>query len=168
MESWISGLAQHGYSILFLAVFLETVGFPIPAALALLVAGGAAARGSMLPSYAIAGAMLVMVVGDGLMFFLGRYTGWWILATLCRLSLNPDTCILNAANSFYKRGRTLLVFAKFVPGINTIAPPLAGSMNMRFFVFLPLDIAGSALYIVSYFAVGYAFSDATKAITQSY
>jgi membrane protein DedA with SNARE-associated domain/rhodanese-related sulfurtransferase len=168
MESWISGLALHGYPILFAAVFLEAIGLPLPAALALLIAGGASARGSLQGSYALGGALLAMVAGDMLMFLIGRYTGWWLLGVLCRISLNPESCILRSADSFYRRGRTLLVVAKFIPGINTMAPPLAGCMNMPLLQFLALDLAGAALYTGSYFGVGFLFSDALGAITRGY
>jgi membrane protein DedA with SNARE-associated domain/rhodanese-related sulfurtransferase len=168
MESWISALALHGYLILFATVFLEAVGFPVPAALALLIAGGASARGALYGPYALLGALLAMLAGDTLMFLMGRYTGWWLLGILCRISLNPESCILRSADSFYRRGRTLLVIAKFIPGINTMAPPLAGCMNMRFLPFLRLDSAGAALYILSYFAVGFAFSGALEAVTRGY
>jgi membrane protein DedA with SNARE-associated domain/rhodanese-related sulfurtransferase len=168
MESWISGLALHGYSILFATVFLEAVGLPIPAALALLIAGGAAARGSLEGSYALGGALLAMVAGDTLMFVMGRYTGWWLLGVLCRISLNPESCILRSADSFYRRGRALLVVAKFLPGINTMAPPLAGCMNMSLMQFLALDLAGAALYCGGYFGVGFLFSGALQAITRGY
>ena len=168
MESWISNLAAHGYAILFTAVFLEAVGFPVPAALALLIAGGASATGSLQGAYVVLGALAAMLAGDTLMFLVGRYTGWWLLGILCRISLNPESCILRSADSFYRRGRKLLVIAKFIPGINTMAPPLAGCMNMRLVQFIRLDLAGAALYILSYFAVGYAFSGALKAITKGY
>src|SRR5476649_1999790 len=158
MESWITGFAQHGYAILFAVVFLEAVGLPVPAALALLIAGGAAASGTLQASYALCGAILAMLAGDTLMFLLGRYTGWWLLGLLCRISLNPESCILRAADSFYRRGRWLLVFAKFVPGINTMAPPLAGSMSMRFWPFIRLDMAGVGLYICTFFGIGFIFS----------
>jgi membrane protein DedA with SNARE-associated domain/rhodanese-related sulfurtransferase len=168
MNSWVSGLALHGYSILFAAVFMEAVGLPIPAALALLIAGGASARGSLQASYAFGGALLAMVAGDTLMFVIGRYTGWWLLGVLCRISLNPESCILRSADSFYRRGRALLVVAKFIPGINTMAPPLAGCMNMRLSQFFALDLAGAALYTGAYFGVGFLFSDALEAITRGY
>lgn len=168
MESWLSGLLQHGYSILFAAVFLEAVGFPVPAALALLIAGAAAARGSLHPGLTAATALSAMVAGDTLMFLLGRYTGWWLLALLCRLSLNPESCILRSADSFYRRGRTLLVLAKFVPGINTMAAPMAGSMNMRFFQFLRFDLAGTVLYAGSYLAAGWIFSGALGVMAGGY
>jgi len=168
MDSWISALALHGYSILFAAVFLEAVGLPIPAALALLIAGGASARGSLQGSYALGGALLATLAGDTLMFVMGRYTGWWLLGLLCRISLNPESCILRSADSFYRRGRTLLVVAKFIPGINTMAPPLAGCMNMSLMQFLGLDLAGAALYTGAYFGVGFLFSGALEAITRGY
>jgi membrane protein DedA with SNARE-associated domain/rhodanese-related sulfurtransferase len=164
----LAGLSQHGYTILFAMVFLESIGLPVPAALALLIAGGASARGSLYLPLAAGSALLASIIGDTLMFLLGRYTGWWLLGLLCRLSLNPESCILRSADSFYRRGRTVLLFAKFVPGINTMAPPLAGSMNMRFAQFLPLDSAGALLYIAAYLAVGFLFSDALGTITNDY
>ena len=168
MESLLSGLSQHGYTILFVFVFLEAIGMPVPAALALLIAGGASARGSLYLPFAVASALLALVLGDTLMFLLGRYTGWWLLGLLCRLSLNPESCILRSADSFYRRGRTVLVFAKFVPGINTMAPPLAGSMNMRLTQFLRLDLVGATLYIGAWFGIGYLFSGALEYITHGF
>ena len=168
MESLLAGLSQHGYTILFAIVFLEAIGMPVPAALALLIAGGASARGSLYFPLAGASALLALILGDTLMFLLGRYTGWWLLGQLCRLSLNPEGCILRSADSFYRRGRTVLVVAKFVPGINTMAPPLAGSMNMRFRQFFGFDFAGGLLYAATYLSVGFLFSDALGTITKSY
>jgi membrane protein DedA with SNARE-associated domain/rhodanese-related sulfurtransferase len=168
LESLLAGLAEHGYGILFIAVFLEAIGLPVPAALALLLAGGASARGTLHTGVALSSALGAMVLGDTLMFLMGRYTGWWLLALLCRVSLNSESCILRSAESFYRRGRTLLLFAKFVPGINAMAPPLAGSMNMRLSQFLGLDFIGASLYIGAYFSVGYLFSGALGAITKNY
>jgi membrane protein DedA with SNARE-associated domain/rhodanese-related sulfurtransferase len=168
MESWIAGVAQHGYAILFTAVFLEAVGFPVPAALALLVAGAASAHGPLNPWWGLGGSIATILLADILMFLMGRYTGWWLLSLLCRLSLNPESCILRAADSFHRRGRTLLVIAKFIPGINTLSPPMAGSMNMRFLQFLRLDFAGAMLYGGGYFAVGFLCSGALGAIARGY
>jgi membrane protein DedA with SNARE-associated domain/rhodanese-related sulfurtransferase len=163
-----AALAQHGYSILAAIVFLEAIGVPVPAAVALLIAGGAVAHGVLQVQYVLGIALFAMLAGDTLMFLLGRYTGWWLLGLLCRISLNPEACILRSADSFYRRGRTLLVVAKFIPGINTMAPPLAGSMNMRLGTFLRLDLAGAVLYAGSYFMVGFVFSGALEAVTRGY
>lgn len=168
MEPLVLSIARHGVPILFLVVFAESVGMPVPAALGLLVAGGAAARGALAPGQALAVGLGAMLIGDNLLFLLGRYTGWWLLGLLCRFSLNPEACILRAADAFHRRGRVLLIFAKFLPGVNTMAPPLAGSMNMPFRQFFPLDFLGAALYVGSYFAAGYAFSDFLATLMRGY
>jgi len=168
MDFLLSELSQHGYSILFAIVFLEAVGMPVPGALALLIAGAASAQGSLAFLPVAACALSAMVLGDTLMFFMGRYTGWWLLGLLCRLTLNPESCVLTSADSFYRRGRGVLVFGKFVPGLNTMAPPLAGSMNMRFPQFLALDFAGASLYAGAYLLVGFLFSGVLEALTRNY
>jgi len=168
MDTLLAALTQHGYAILFGLVFLQAIGFPVPVALALLIAGGASAQHTLFAPLALGGAVGAMLAGDSLMFLLGRHTGWWLLGVLCRISLNPESCILNSADTFYRRGRTLLVVAKFIPGINTLAPPLAGGMSMRFLPFLRLDAAGAVLYCGSYFAIGYIFSNALRMLMRGY
>jgi membrane protein DedA with SNARE-associated domain/rhodanese-related sulfurtransferase len=167
MDFILAELARHGYAILFASVFLEAMGLPVPAAIALLLAGAASAHGALSAVATLGGAFLVILSCDNLMFFFGRYSGWWLLGLLCRFSLNPESCILRSADAFYKRGRTLLVFAKFVPGINTMAPPLAGSMNMRWTQFFGLDAAGAALYVSAYWSVGFLFGDAVGPIMRT-
>lgn len=168
MESLASTVAQHGYSILLAFVLLEALGLPIPAALAILTAGAASAHGPMSPLLSFPTALGAMLLGDALLYFMGRHTGWWMLGILCRLSLNPDSCILRSADAFFKRGRLVLLFAKFLPGINTMAAPLAGSMNMKFWQFARFDLAGATLYTLAYWAAGYLFSDFLGAITKTY
>jgi hypothetical protein len=97
---------------------------------------------------------------------MGRVSGWALLGILCRLSANPETCILRSAEYFYRRGKQTLLFAKFIPGINTMSPPLAGSMKMRLGNFLQFDALGAAFYVGAYSLAGYLFSDALRAITR--
>ncbi len=161
-------LAQHGVAMLTLLVFLQAIGLPVPCAVALILAAAESAKGHLSVLGVLGGSLLGMLVGDVLMFLLGRYTGWWLLGTLCRVSLNPESCVVTSADTFHRRGRSLLVVAKFLPGINTMAPPLAGSMQMRWWSFLGLDVAGAALYIGAYFVVGYLCSDAVSAVIRFY
>ena len=164
METLLAAASGHAYQLLFLVVLLEAIGFPVPAAIALVVSGGAIALGDMDPMMAPLTAVGAMLLGDNLMYLVGRFSGWWLLGLLCRLSLNPENCIMNSARMFHRRGRIVLIVAKFVPGINTMAPPLAGSMNMPFLQFELLDIGGTLLYIGAWMAVGYLFSDALESI----
>ena len=161
MDNLLALIARHGYSLLALVVFLEAVGLPMPAALALLTAGAASAYGKLNPLIVLGISVLSIVLGDSVLFVVGRYTGWSLLGLLCRLSANPESCIL------HRRGRVTLVVAKFIPGINTMAPPLAGSMKMRPQQFLQLDLAGACLYVLAYGGLGFVFSDLMRSITHS-
>jgi len=161
-------IAQHGYAVIFLAVLSEAIGLPIPAALAMVVAGAACASHAMNLPLVFAICLLALVCGDFFMYTLGRYTGWALLGILCRVSVNPETCILRSAESFYKRGKITLVMAKFIPGVNTIAPPLAGSMKMRPLQFLEFDAMGAALYALAYLLLGFVFRDFLAAITRGF
>ncbi|MDX1980940.1 MAG: VTT domain-containing protein [Bryobacteraceae bacterium] len=159
MTDLVEKIARHGPALVALVCFLEAVGFPLPAAVALLAAGALIALGKMAWQPAAAGVFAAFVVADLLLYSLGRFTGWWLLGAICRLSANRESCILNAARTFYKRGRAVMLFAKFVPGLAAMAAPLAGSMRMPLREFIGLDAAGILLYAGTYVSIGYIFSD---------
>jgi membrane protein DedA with SNARE-associated domain len=150
-------LTQYGYEGLFAASLLESLGLPIPGAVVLLAAGAAAAVGDLNTLLVVTLPIAAMLIGDTLLYVGGRYTGWTLLGFLCRVSLNPETCILRSARRFYERGHTALLIAKFFPGVNTMAPPLAGSMNMRPSQFLRFDLGGVLIYTFAYEGVGFLF-----------
>lgn len=168
MNNLIAQIAQHGYLLIFFVVLAEAVGLPLPAALAL-IAGGAAAASHLLRApgvYLVA--IAAMLTGDSLLYTLGRYMGWGLLGFLCKVSATPETCILRSAESFYKRGKRTLLVAKFIPGVNTMAPPLAGSMKMRYAQFLWLDFLGASLYVLAFVVLGYVFRDFLKIILRGF
>jgi len=159
MNDLLFMMARHGYALTFVLLFAEAVGLPFPAAIALVAAGAAVASHTLSGGGVVLAAMVALMIGDSLQFWLGRYTGWALLGLLCRLSMNPETCMLRSAESFYKRGKKTLLVDKFIPGINAMAAPLAGSMKMRFGQFFRLDMAGALLYTVTYLLVGYVSRD---------
>ncbi len=159
MQPLLSLIGRHGYLLVFFIVLAESLGMPVPAAVALVAGGAAAAAGLLSLTRLLLLALLAMLLGDSLLFVAGRSMGWGLLGFLCKLSVNPETCILRSAESFYKRGKATLLFAKFIPGINTMAPPLAGSMRMPLDDFLRLDLLGASLYATVYVAAGFLFRD---------
>ncbi len=161
-------MARHGYALTFGLLLAEACGFPFPAAIALVAAGAAAGAHVLFGPYVLGAAVVALLLGDTMQFFLGRYTGWALLGFLCRISINPETCILRSAESFYKRGKATLVIAKFIPGVNTMAAPLAGSMKMRFGQFLRLDAAGALVYSGAYLLLGYLSRDFLTALLRGF
>jgi membrane protein DedA with SNARE-associated domain len=168
MNELLVALVRHGYSLTCGILFAEAVGFPLPAAIALVAAGAAIASHTLSGSGVLLAALVGLLAGDSLQFWLGRYTGWALLGFLCRLSMNPETCILRSAEAFYKRGKITVVLAKFIPGVNTMAAPLAGSMKMRYSQFLGLDLVGSLLYTLTYLVIGYLCRDFLAAVLRSF
>src|ERR1700692_1909320 len=168
MNDLLSIVARSGYALTFGLLFAEALGLPFPAAIALVAAGAAVASHVLSGPAVLLAAMFALLIGDSAQFWLGRYSGWALLGFLCRLSMNPETCILRSAESFYKRGKATLIIAKFIPGINTMAAPLAGSMKMRFGQFLQLDFAGALLYTVTYLLVGYVSRDFLAVILRGF
>jgi len=168
MNEILSLVARHGYLIVFVVVFLESMGLPLPAALALVAGGAAVASGTLRAEVLLFSAVAAMLLGDSLLYILGNRTGWALLGFLCRVSNNPETCILRSAESFYKRGRSAVVVAKFIPGVNAMAAPLAGSMKMPFEQFVGLDLIGATLYVLAYGGIGFLFRDFLAAIIRGF
>ena len=168
MNPLLASMARHGYALTFAVLLAETIGLPFPASIALVAAGAAIASHTLSATGIIVAALAALILGDIWQFWLGRYTGWALLGFLCRLSMNPETCMLRSAESFYKRGKTTLLVAKFIPGVNTMAAPLAGSMKMPFLQFLRLDLAGCALYTITYLLIGYVSRDFLAATLRSF
>lgn len=166
MNNLLSSISHHGYLFLAIVCLAEAIGLPVPAALAILTAGAVAAFGGLHFYLVLVVGVATMMVGDVILYFTGRVSGWALLGLLCRLSANPETCILRSAEYFYRRGKQTLIFAKFIPGINTMSPPLAGSMKMRIGDFLQFDSIGALLYVGAYALAGFVFSDALRAITR--
>jgi membrane protein DedA with SNARE-associated domain/rhodanese-related sulfurtransferase len=157
-------IEHHGYAVTAVAFLAGSCGLPVPLSVVLLTAGATAHSGGLHYWAVVLAAWLAALLGDTLMYFGGRYTGWWLLAGLCQASMNPDKCIFSSANSFYRRGPKTLLFAKFVPGLATVAAPLAGSLNMRLGRFLRLDSVGVLLYVAAWSSVGYLLSHLLRQI----
>jgi membrane protein DedA with SNARE-associated domain/rhodanese-related sulfurtransferase len=153
----IGFINQHGYQVCAAVLFLAAVGLPLPASTALLMAGAAAHAGGLNLWEALAAAWCGAVAGDTLLFLGGRYTGWWLLALLCRASMNPEACIFSSAGYFYRKGPRTLLFAKFIPGLGAMAAPIAGSLNMRVGRFLRMDALGALGYCSVWLGAGFLF-----------
>lgn len=164
LAAWV---AAHGYVSVTGLLFLSALGLPLPVGLALML-GGAAAHGGTLHLYwLIPACILAENAGASVLYTGGRLTGWWLLSRLCRVTMDPEVCIFRSADFFYERGPRVLLVARFIPGLNSMAPPLAGSLNMRAFKFWRLDAAGATLHVLTWTMVGFFFSRYIHAVTSA-
>jgi membrane protein DedA with SNARE-associated domain len=159
MNETVEFLLRHGYTLLFAFVLAEQLGLPIPSTPMLLAAGALSGLGRMNLALAWSLAILASMAGDTLWFGLGRVRGFSILNLFCRISLEPDTCVQKTQTTYGKHGANWLLFAKFVPGLSTIAPPMAGMFKVKPWKFLLMDAAGSFLWSGAYLITGWFLRD---------
>ena len=150
-------ISHYGYVVVAGFMFLAAIGLPAPMSVVLLTAG-AASHGGLKLEYLLPIAWASSVTGDTILYFGGRKTGWWLLTYMCRLTMNPEGCIFSSSAYFYRRGSKTLLFSKWIPGLSSMAAPLAGSLNMRFSRFIRLDAAGVGIYVTTWVMIGYIFS----------
>jgi membrane protein DedA with SNARE-associated domain len=155
-------LLQHGYLLLLAGVAAEQLGVPVPAAPLLLAMGALAGYGHFNLVAALALSALAALAADLVWFELGRRRGESILGVLCRVSLEPDSCVRLTHHAFDRYGPASLLFCKFVPGLSTVAPPMAGSSGMSMGRFVLLDLAGSSLWAGAFLTTGWLFRRETE------
>ena len=158
MHDIIQNLIHHGYILLFLWMFLERLGIPIPATLPLIAAGILAEMEYMRLAYALAMAFAAVMLADFAWFFLSRIRGLQVLSFLCRISLEPDACVRKTQNLFAKHGPASLLFTKFIPGLSNLAVPLVGIVRLELRTFILFDSIGSLLWVGFFMGAGYLFS----------
>jgi membrane protein DedA with SNARE-associated domain len=158
-------LEHYGVVILPALVVAEQIGVPLPAVPALLAVGALAAHGRISIPLVLGAISCVALAMDFVWYELGRRRGPVILATLCRLSVEPDSCVRRAESVFARHGARGMLAAKFLPGLTTVMPPLAGVFAVARPRFALYDLAGVLLWAGTWLAVGYFFSDAIVLIT---
>jgi membrane protein DedA with SNARE-associated domain len=158
MNTIVQFVLKHGYSILFAALFAHQVGLPLPGPLFLLAAGALAAAGKLGMVPALGLAVTACVLADWVWYEAGRRRGDKVLHLIHRLARDPDAHDRRAKETFARFGVPLLVLAKFVPGLDAVAPPLAGISRTSRLRFLAFDAVGAGLYSGAYAGLGYVFS----------
>src|SRR5436853_5067714 len=159
-------LIHHGLAVLFGWVLVEQLGVPIPAMPLLLAAGALAGTGHLNFFASLFYVIFAAVSADSIWYQLGRRKGIRILQLLCKISLEPDSCVRRTEGVFSKQGARSLLLAKFLPGLSTVAPPLAGIFHMRPRRFLLFDALGSLLWAGSFLGLGYIFSGQIERVAE--
>ena len=150
-------VGEYGLVIVFLNVLADQIGIPVPAVPTLVVAGAIAANGQLPLGLLFLCALLACVIADCGWYLIGQIYGIRVLKLLCRISLEPDSCVGETQLRFERWGVNSLVFAKFVPGLAIIAPPLAGAMRIGWLRFVCLSTTGSVLWAGSALIAGMLF-----------
>jgi membrane protein DedA with SNARE-associated domain/rhodanese-related sulfurtransferase len=158
MENIIPFLIQHGYTVVFVWVFAETMGLPLPSPPLLITVGTMAGVGELNLFLCIGAGVCAALVSDLFWFVMGRRRGGKVLSLVCRISLEPDSCVRQTVNIFSRYGGRSLLVTKFLPWFGAVSTPMAGITGMRLWRFLMFDGLGVIIWISSYTLLGYIFS----------
>lgn len=166
MEELANQLGRYGLILVFFNVLLEQAGLPIPATPILVLSGALAATGTMSAPLVLLTAVCASLLADSVWFALGKRQGRRILKKICRISLNPESCVRQTERLFDRYGLYSIMAAKFAPGFSTVAPPLAGAMGVGFVMFVIASSAGALLWAGGSFAVGWIFHGTIDRVLQ--
>ncbi|HKA45722.1 MAG TPA: VTT domain-containing protein [Burkholderiales bacterium] len=157
MEGIAATLVQHGLALVFANVLITQLGAPLPAIPTMIVAGALAQQGHWSAALVVGVAVVASLMGDLPWFYAGRRYGYRVLNTLCRIAVEPDTCVRQTENIFHRWGPPSLMIAKFVPGFATVAPPIAGAFKLGLVAFIAYSAVGAALWSGASVIVGMLF-----------
>lgn len=166
MHALIEQLARHGLPLVFANVLLEQLGLPIPAIPTLIAAGALSAGGRLSTVALLVLAVVASLLADSLWYVLGRTHGYRILKTVCGISLSPDSCVRQTESVFERHGPVSLLYAKFIPGFSTVAPPLAGAVRVGYLRFALFDAGGALIWAGSGVAAGILFHRAIDRVAE--
>lgn len=159
MTFMLRAFVHHAYAILFGWVLVEQAGLPVPSAPVLLAAGTMSAAHKLHVAFVLPVVLLACVISDSMWFLLGRRYGTRIVNVLCKMSFEAASCVTRTQGSLARRGGITMLFAKFVPGLGTMAAPLAGQAGLSYPLFLLFDLAGSLIWASAWLFGGRFFGD---------
>jgi membrane protein DedA with SNARE-associated domain len=161
----IQFVLQYGYLLVFVWVLGEQAGLPVPVAPLLLTCGALAGQRQMSVWMTVLSAAVASLLSDTVWYYIGKRRGLGVLRLLCKISLEPDTCVRQTEAKFAKFGLRTLLFSKFVPGLNTAAAPLSAVVGTPYARFAPFAFTGAALWAATFTLAGYFFSNQISRIT---
>ncbi len=166
-QQLLLALSHFGLELVIINVFVDQLGVPIPAVPTLIIAGALATAGAahgLSLGAVFSGAVLACLAADCLWYLLGEIFGIRVLRTLCKISLEPDSCVSNTQSRFERWGVNSLIIAKFVPGLSIIAPPLAGALRIGWAKFVFLSGLSAILWVGTGLTAGILFRTQVEAL----
>src|SRR2546422_9308356 len=159
MGETIQFVVRHGYLVIFFWLLAEQAAVPIPSLPLLLVSGALVRTGQLKLSSVLGYAFVACAIADTVWFHLGKRYSGQALQFICKMSIEPDSCVRRTENLFVRYGLRSLLLSKFIPGFNVVAAPLAGGSGAGVGRFLLFDSLGVLIWISTYVFAGYLLSD---------
>src|SRR3954453_7130055 len=161
-SQWI---ADYGYWAVFLIVFMETAGIPLPGEITLILAGVAAHRGTLDPVTLIVVGSLAAILGDNTGYLIGRYGGRRVVLKLARFG-HVDSMLGWGERFFAQHGGKTVFLARWTAGLRIFGAWIAGMTHMRWRTFFVWNAAGGITWVSATVLAGYFFSGSVQRIEE--
>ena len=162
MNEIVEFILRHGEAFVFFYVLADQLGVPVPAVPALLAMGALAGVGKINFALALGLSVVASLLADTAWYALGRIRGAGVLRLVCTVSLEPDSCVRRTEDVFLRHGVRALIFSKFIPGLSTVAPPLAGIVGVSLPRFAAYSSLAAFLWTGAWGGLGYLAGDALE------
>jgi len=159
MSLALAFFTKYGYPVIFLWVLTAQLGIPIPITPLLLTAGTLTGTHHLRLSLVLLSLLAGNLTGDSVWYLFGKRFGAVVVRTMCKLTLESTACVRKTEGYFERRGAAALLVARFVPGLGTVAAPIAGQIGMGYGKFLLFDACGVLLWGLTVTLVGRFFGD---------
>ncbi len=148
-------LSRHGVLWMFAATLGERLGLPLFVTPLLFAAGALSAMGHMHFGLLLVVTTVACLLGDTVWYELGRWKGGALFGLLCRIALQPDSCVRRSELALEKHTGTSLLWAKWLPGVAHLAVPMAGAARIPRGRFHLYNAAGSIAWLAILLTGGY-------------
>ena len=158
-SQWFEHIGVLG---VFTLVLVEQAGLPLPTYPVLIIAGAMSVQGGTPVERLVLAAVAACLIADLGWYAAGRTLGSRVLRAMCKISLEPDSCVSDTEHLFTRFGTRLLLVAKFIPGLGAVATAMSGVVSARLVSFLAYDGLGATIWAASGVVIGAVFHDAVN------
>ncbi|MFC5648226.1 DedA family protein [Paenibacillus solisilvae] len=152
---WIHRLFEHhGYLVLFLGLFSESLAAPFPGELAMAYSGYLAFLDQFQLAFVILSAFLGAAVGTTVTYFIGYKLGTPFFAKYGKFILLSPARMNKITVWFEKYGDKILLISYFIPGFRHFTGYVSGIIRIRFRTFLIFNHTGALLWVAAYVLLG--------------
>ena len=152
---------DHLYLALFLLLFIEEAGIPLPAPgdTIILLAGAEVANGRASAPSVVSLVVLATLCGSSILYWVSRLGGMTVLGRLCRFAHIPEERVEGVGRWLRSHPGPVIVFGRLTPGFRTITSIAAGTFGVAYLPFLVYTGISATIWAILYLILGAAISD---------
>src|SRR4028118_1876842 len=156
-------LIAHGYLVILFGAALDNFGLPSSGDIVLLAGGLFANRGHLALPLVMLSGFAGALISDNAVYWIGRLGGRPLIGRILKMRflhfLVNEKSLSKVERYFESHGGKTVFVGRFGPGLRSMTPLFAGVTRMKYYRFVPYNVASTATWAAAYGAIGYAFGE---------